>query len=45
MNFTSQMISLGLSANLNSFWAMHFCAVFESLYQQKKLNLDFNLNI
>lgn len=43
MNFTSQMISPGLSANLNSYWAMHFCAVFESLYQQKTIEFGFQL--
>lgn len=41
MNFTSQIISPSLSTNLNSYWAMHFCAVLESLYQQKTIEFGF----
>lgn len=41
MNYTSQMISPGLIGNFNSYWAMHFCAVLESLYQQKTIEFGF----
>lgn len=37
-----EIIKPGLHINLNSYWAMHFCAIIETLYDQKTITHSFN---
>lgn len=37
-----EIIKPGLHLNLNAYWAMHFCSILETLYDQKTMAHSFN---
>lgn len=40
-----KLIKPGIIGDLKSYWAMHFCAVLETLYEHKQLQFTFRRNI
>lgn len=37
-----EIIKLGIHLDLNAYWAMHYCSILETLYEQKTMTHSFN---